>query len=215
MKICSKCNIDKDISDYPKNGNICKQCKSLYIKEYYKKNREVILNKEKIRYEDNKSERIEKQKKYNSSKSEEQKKYLKEYRQSNKEELKQKRKEYNNKNKEKINENRRKRYSERIKNDINFKIKKIHRNMLRRILRYEKHKSTSELLGYNSIELKEHIERNFQDGMTWENYGEWEIDHIIPISLFDLENTPPSIVNSLDNLQPLWKIDNIKKSNNV
>lgn len=51
--------------------------------------------------------------------------------------------------------------------------------------------------------------------MSWYNYGDWEIDHIIPVSSFNLETTPPSVVNSLDNLQPLWKIENIKKSNNV
>ena len=49
--------------------------------------------------------------------------------------------------------------------------------------------------------------------MSWDNYGVWEIDHIIPISAFDLFNTPPNIINALDNLQPLWKIENINKSN--
>jgi hypothetical protein len=49
--------------------------------------------------------------------------------------------------------------------------------------------------------------------MSWDNWGEWHIDHIIPVSKFEKE-TPPSIVNSLSNLQPLWAIDNYKKSNN-
>jgi hypothetical protein len=48
--------------------------------------------------------------------------------------------------------------------------------------------------------------------MNWFNHGEWHIDHIRPISSFDLD-TDPSIVNALDNLQPLWAIDNMKKSN--
>jgi len=50
--------------------------------------------------------------------------------------------------------------------------------------------------------------------MCWENYGDWHIDHIRPVASFD-KNTLPSIVNSLDNLQPLWKEDNLKKVVNI
>ena len=46
--------------------------------------------------------------------------------------------------------------------------------------------------------------------MSWDNYGEWHIDHIRPVSDFPSE-TPPYVINSLNNLQPLWKIDNLKK----
>lgn len=46
--------------------------------------------------------------------------------------------------------------------------------------------------------------------MSWDNYGEWEIDHIKEIYTFD-KNTPLNIVNSLDNLQPLWSKENLEK----
>jgi len=46
--------------------------------------------------------------------------------------------------------------------------------------------------------------------MCWDNYGDWHIDHIIPVSYFD-ENTPVSVINALSNLQPLWKLDNLSK----
>ena len=50
--------------------------------------------------------------------------------------------------------------------------------------------------------------------MTFENYGEWEIDHIKPISLFNLNNENELFeCFNYTNLQPLWKLDNIKKSN--
>jgi hypothetical protein len=65
-------------------------------------------------------------------------------------------------------------------------------------------------LGYSATQLKEHIEKQFISGMTWENYGKWEIDHIKEVCTFD-KSTPMSVVNSLDNLQPLWKRDNILK----
>ena len=215
MKKCIKCLNKKKVEDFPKQGNICKLCKSDYIKKYYLENKKEIIEKEKKRYKDNREDRIEKQSVYNSTRREEKSLYLKEYRKENKNKLDEKRKKYNEENKEKINETRRNRYKDRIKNDINFKLSKIHRNILKRILRYKKHESTSDLLGYTSIELRENIESKFKDGMSWDNYGEWEIDHIIPVSSFDLEKTPPCIVNSLDNLQPLWKIENIKKSNHV
>ena len=48
-----------------------------------------------------------------------------------------------------------------------------------------KEESTIEMLGYSSLELKEHLEKLFVEGMTWENRVEWHIDHIKPISSFD------------------------------
>lgn len=72
---------------------------------------------------------------------------------------------------------------------------------------------TIDLLGYSAEELKLYIQSLFTEGMTWENYGEWEIDHIKPVSKFD-KNTPPSVVNALSNLQPLWKTENRSKFNN-
>jgi hypothetical protein len=60
--------------------------------------------------------------------------------------------------------------------------------------------------------LKKHIESLFLEGMSWENWGEWQIDHIKPISSFD-KTTDTKIVNNLNNLQPLWASDNIRKGN--
>jgi len=48
--------------------------------------------------------------------------------------------------------------------------------------------------------------------LSWDNHGEWHIDHIIPVSRFD-ESVDIKIMNSLSNLQPLWAKDNLKKSN--
>lgn len=74
----------------------------------------------------------------------------------------------------------------------------------------KKEGNTIDLLGYSALELKEHIEKKFLQGMSWNNYGEWEIDHIKEICTFD-KDTPINIVNSLDNLQPLWRKDNWNK----
>lgn len=62
---------------------------------------------------------------------------------------------------------------------------------------------TIDLLGYSALDLKEHIESLFTIGMTWDNYGDWHIDHIKPIFTMD-KDTPIEVVNSLSNLRPLW-----------
>lgn len=70
--------------------------------------------------------------------------------------------------------------------------------------------STFELLGYTPNELKEHIEKQFLPGMTWENRGDWQIDHIIPISTAETEADVIAL-NQLANLRPLWATENNKK----
>ena len=68
------------------------------------------------------------------------------------------------------------------------------------------------VVGYTRNQLRAHIQSRFSEGMSWDNYGEWHIDHIKPIKAFIDEGvTDPAIINSLDNLQPLWASDNISK----
>jgi hypothetical protein len=78
----------------------------------------------------------------------------------------------------------------------------------------KKEKNTHEILGYSAYDFKLHIEKLFLSGMTWENWGEWHIDHIKPVSSFD-KKEDPKIVNSLTNIQPLWAKDNIIKSDKI
>ena len=87
------------------------------------------------------------------------------------------------------------------------------RNTLKRI-GTNKEGKTIELLGYSASQLKEHIQKQFVDGMSWENWGKWHLDHIRPVSSFD-KSEKISIINSLNNLQPLWAVDNLKKSNKL
>ena len=73
---------------------------------------------------------------------------------------------------------------------------------------------TFEILGYTPTDLMNHLESQFVEGMSWDNRGEWHIDHIRPISSFDFDSTDhPDFKEcwALSNLQPLWASDNIKK----
>ncbi|MFH1762494.1 MAG: HNH endonuclease, partial [bacterium] len=58
----------------------------------------------------------------------------------------------------------------------------------------------------------------FTNGMAWKNYGEWHVDHIIPRSVFNYEKAEDVDFKrcwALDNLQPLWGIENISKGNKL
>lgn len=75
-------------------------------------------------------------------------------------------------------------------------------------------KKTFELLGYSKNDYINNIESKLKDGMNWDNYGDWHIDHIVPISHFDLSDERQiRICWSLDNLDPKWAFDNLSKSN--
>ena len=75
-----------------------------------------------------------------------------------------------------------------------------------------------DLVGYTITKLKKHLQKQFVEGMTWENYGRWHIDHKIPLSVFNY--TKPEHKDfkrcwALSNLRPLWAEDNLKKNNSL
>ena len=79
-------------------------------------------------------------------------------------------------------------------------------------------KHWEDIVGYTVQDLVAHLESKFQNGMTWDNYGQWHIDHIKPIASFNILEVGDDEFKmcwSLDNLQPLWASDNIRKSDNV
>ena len=73
---------------------------------------------------------------------------------------------------------------------------------------------TFKILGFDKHTLREHLESQFTEGMSWDNMGEWHIDHIRPIASFNYDSTEhPDFKKcwALNNLQPLWAADNIRK----
>ena len=79
-----------------------------------------------------------------------------------------------------------------------------------------KRKSTFDILGYSREQLVSHLEKQFISGMSWENYGDWHIDHIIPLSQFCFYTANDEAFKHawhLSNLRPLWAKDNIHKKN--
>lgn len=72
--------------------------------------------------------------------------------------------------------------------------------------------STLELIGCSPLELRSHLETQFTEGMSWDNYGKWHVDHIKPCCSFDLtDSRQQKECFNYTNLQPLWAEDNLRK----
>jgi hypothetical protein len=78
---------------------------------------------------------------------------------------------------------------------------------------WKKTSKTQKMLGCSWDTLKAHIEEQFIDGMSWENEGVWQVDHIIPLNASNNEEELNALLY-YKNLQPLWSSDNIAKSDN-
>jgi len=78
----------------------------------------------------------------------------------------------------------------------------------------KKERGWESLVGYSIRDLMKHLEKQFTAGMSWANYGEWHIDHIIPVSKFNFTSTDDFDFKrcwALSNLQPLWASENVRK----
>ncbi len=147
----------------------------------------------------------EKAAKYYQSNKEAINEYNREYYWTNREQLLKKQKS----NREKINAYHR----ARVKNNIQFRLSCVLRTRLLGALKGNaKRGSAVSDLGCSIAELRVHLENQFQDGMTWENQGSWHIDHIKPLSRFDLTDREELLeAVNFNNLQPLWAEDNLRK----
>lgn len=177
-----------------------------------------LSNPEKIKEIENKSKqkhrinRLEKQKIYRLNNKEK----IREYRQ--RPEVIARRKANRLKNKDKINAN--KKYQEKLKRntDPSYKLIINQRTRINQVLKRYKTKKTLDLLGCSPQFLREHIEKQFTEGMNWDNYGKygWHIDHIKPCASFDLTDIEQQkICFHYTNLQPLWAEENLRKSNKI
>lgn len=132
------------------------------------------------------------------------------FRESHRDEIKQYKKQYGVENRQEINEDRRL----RLKEDINFKIAHTLRVRINRFVRGHDLSAVDEL-GCTLSEVRAHLESKFLPGMNWDNHAlkGWHIDHIYPLSKFDLTNEEQfKQACHYTNLQPLWAKVNQSKS---
>lgn len=201
MKTCANCKEEKTFNEFglnkrKKDGHspVCKSCRSSYEKKRYELNLTEERERARKRYSDNPKKELERLKKYRST--------IKE----------------STKNWEKNNRDHRRKYLNeyskmRKKKDPVFKLMNNMRIRINKFLSSKnltKSSKTSKILGITGSQLKEHLEKQFSIGMSWDNYGLWHIDHIIPLSSCNTIDE----VNQLchyTNLQPLWANDNFVK----
>ena len=224
--ICTKCH---ELKILPKNKYWCRGCKNDNNNKSRNKNKEKINEKEREAYHKKKEEvkdkiivdditetkmctECEKEKTLDNFYLHKGKGTVRAW---CKECTKKKRNEAYPDNKEKINSTRRKLESKKRKTDPAYKLEKNMRNRLYHAIKNQKttkSSTTFKLVGCNKNDLKIYLEKRFTDGMTWENYGVWHVDHIKPCQLFDLEKEDEQKeCFHYTNLRPLWGDINISR----
>ena len=183
-KTCSTCHACKPVALFRKKRNQCKACMAAKQREYRQEHKEEIAAQQR------------------------------EYGQEHREKIAAKNRKYGQENREKIAAKNRKRYA----NDPAYAMSRRLRNRMASAVKAaglgKKCASSSKLLGISYQGLKEWLEAQFTEGMTWENRSDWHVDHRVPCDAFDLtveENQ--RICFWYKNLQPLWAEENLQKSN--
>jgi hypothetical protein len=139
----------------------------------------------------------------------------------NKEHRKEYLKEYREKNIDRIREVKRTYEKTRKHNDPLYRLINNFRTAIYQVLKennLQKNGHYFEILKYSPEDLIVHLENQFKDGMNWDNYGEWHVDHILAISRHNIQEIGDEEFMkcwSLNNLQPMWGEENIRKSNKI
>jgi len=221
-KTCTKCNVEKKVNEFGNNksskdglSHSCKDCCNKKSKEWYKNNKEYASKRNKLYNKKNHTKILKYTKQYRDKNKEKIKKANNKYYIKNKKEIAIKSKKYwsNPANKLKNNERSLNYYHNTIKNNDILYLKSILRGRTFKAFRsskWDKNNATVKMLGCNFKTAHKHIERQFTKGMSWDNQGEWHIDHIVPLSSAKTEEQLIKLCH-YRNLQPLWAYDNISK----
>lgn len=186
-----------------------------YQREYIERNPEKVRERSRRYYEQNSIKIFAKVKKYREANPEQIARAKLKWQRDNPGKSRAIRKRYENANRSKIEARRAKRY----KTDPQYRLHRLLRRRIQIVLKASgtrKLHRTMELTGCTVAFLKGYLEARFKRGMTWENYGEWHIDHRIPISTFNLLNADEQRrAFHYSNLQPLWAMENLLKGDTM
>lgn len=190
--------------------------------KYRTENKERIKQRDKEYYQNNKAKILERNREYYRENKEWIDQYYKEWRSNNKKYINSYNKIYKSENREYIleqarlyalnNKDKRREYHfNRWNSDPEYRLVYFMRNSLKRMIASPSDVKIYDYY-YNTSELKNYIESMFINGMSWDNYGEWHIDHRTPINNYLSQGIfDHNIINSLDNLRPMWANDNLLK----
>jgi hypothetical protein len=248
LKRCTKCGVSRALEEFPrqakrKDGRSphCTPCR----KAYYRANAKRLNEMSRSNYAEKRAEILRQKQDYQERKKAEIKAYRRARYLEKGEEIKAKRNAYYLANRKAINAARKAEYAAdpetRRRKEWAYRQRNVEkvRERERRTRSHPKRRldaairsgvwrlllpgtkarrHTYDLLGFTKEELLEHIESQFVDGMAWENYGQWHVDHKVPLSAFNYQ-TPDDWdfkrAWALSNLQPLWAKDNRSKRANL
>ena len=220
-KVCPKCKKEKLLSaeffyrNKSKKSGLCSHCKECILKQVKEYNQRPEVKERKREY----MKRYGKEYRQRPEMKEYMKRYGKEYRQ--KPEVKERRREREKEyyHKPEVKERVLEYMKEKYKNNPEYRLSSCVRSSLLQSLKkfkLKKEDRTFETLDYTLLELVNHLESQFNERMSWDNYGSyWHLDHIRPVSSFSFKSTDcPEFKEcwSLSNLQPLEASENISKN---
>jgi len=222
-KKCKLCGVEKSAENfythkYTADGlrPCCKECTRIQTEKWRKNNKEKIAVARKRRWDSD----PEKHRAYLREYRKKNPQVLKKYYEANKEECYRRCRESEKKKPEKYREMYRSALNKRNAT-VRGRIDTRMASSIRGALGKRKHgRKWQDLVGYTTDMLREHLEERFTAGMSWEKFknGEIHIDHKIPKSIFNYESTKDIDFKrcwGLDNLQPMWAEDNLKKRDKI
>jgi hypothetical protein len=190
-------------------------------KAWYEANKEKVKAQKKAYREANKEKIEERDKVYREANKEKKSVYDQSYREANQEKVAANHKAYYEANKEKIQayqRDNRERIRERERGYYQKPAVKVRNSLASRLYKTlkrvntKKMNNTLDMCGCTLGEVMNHLESQFAEGMSWDNYGEWHIDHIRPCASFDMTKEEEQLeCFHYTNLQPLWGVDNMSK----
>lgn len=204
-KICTRCEESKPATAeyfYRRNKARdglhpwCKECAKTRQRQHYQKNTLRIRARSK-RWREENSERVQVQRK--------------QYYQENAPKIRAQTKQYRQENPDKVRAGM-KRWLQ--KNPMQRLRRRVSKAIGKALHRRKNGEHWEELVGYTLDDLVRHLTDLFQPGMTWDNYGDWHIDHVRSVSSFNFKSPDdPDFKRcyALSNLQPLWACDNAAK----
>lgn len=239
-KRCRRCEETKPAEQFRANSRMvdgllsyCRQCSNAMRRECraanpdrerraaverYEKNKDLINAQGRASYERNRARRLDESRRWREANPERFKRGYTQWRAANQERLREVNKAWVLANPEKVKAASRRKY-ERKKQDPSWRLRRvIQAGMWKALKGIKGHGRWFDLLDYSVEELRSHLERQFTKGMSWENMGEWHIDHIIPMASFTIYGPyDPELKRAwaLPNLRPLWGTDNMSKGAKV
>lgn len=184
-------------------------------REYNKKNKDKIAKNKAEYYLSNHERFLEKSREYCAENREANTKRAREWRKSNPERDAENHRRWREENREYLADYRKARWKE----NAQYRLSCLLRTRLNKFVSGGiKSGSAVSDLGCSVHELKDHLESQFKEGMTWDNLGVggWHIDHIVPLSSFDLTDREQLLeACHYTNLQPLWAEENLRKGNKI